>query len=63
VRIEKHDDEARVQRVIDGLMAGPYLHDLRHLQLIVNNGPAFPESTLDMIARLLACTPNLKVFT
>ncbi|RYC64291.1 hypothetical protein CHU98_g1914 [Xylaria longipes] len=63
VRIEKDDDETTVQRLIDGLLAGPYLPDLRHLQLIVNNGPAFPEKRLEMIRKLLEHTPSLKIFT
>ncbi|KAI0487031.1 hypothetical protein F4859DRAFT_324774 [Xylaria cf. heliscus] len=63
VRIEKDDTEATVQDLIDGLVAGPYLPDLRHLQLIVNNGPAFPENILEIIRKLLVYTPNLKIFT
>ncbi|KAI1757639.1 hypothetical protein F4782DRAFT_525453 [Xylaria castorea] len=63
VRIEKDDDEATVQNLIDGLLAGPYLSDLRQLQLIVNNGPAFPQTILEIIRKLLKYTPNLKIFT
>ncbi|KAJ8132550.1 hypothetical protein O1611_g1076 [Lasiodiplodia mahajangana] len=63
LRIEKDDEQSAVQRIIDGLITGPYLHDLRHLQLFVNNGPDFPEWTLEMISRLLEDTPNLKIFT
>ncbi|KAI0439132.1 hypothetical protein F4803DRAFT_63684 [Xylaria telfairii] len=63
VRIEKGDDEATVQRLTNSLVAGPYLPDLEHLQLIVNNGPAFPEKILETIRKLLEYTPNLKIFT
>ncbi|GAW13266.1 hypothetical protein ANO14919_026460 [Xylariales sp. No.14919] len=63
VRVQKHDDEATVQRIVGGLVAGPYLHDLRHLRLIINNGPAFPETTLEMVKSLLSGTVCLKVFS
>ncbi|KAI1742393.1 hypothetical protein F4680DRAFT_31060 [Xylaria scruposa] len=63
VCIEKDDDEATVQHLIDSLLAGPYLPDLRQLKLIVNNGPAFPENILGMIRKLLEYTPSLKIFT
>lgn len=63
VRIEKDDDESFVKRVVDGLIAGPYLHDLRRLQLILNHGPDFPKAILEIIDELLRYTPNLEVFT
>ncbi|KAI0533097.1 hypothetical protein GGR58DRAFT_135556 [Xylaria digitata] len=63
VRVKERDDEATVQRTVDSLLAGPYLHDLRHLMLIINNGPAFPEKTLEMVRTLLSATTYLKVFT
>ncbi|KAI1124593.1 hypothetical protein F5Y10DRAFT_24870 [Nemania abortiva] len=63
MRIEKDDEESVVQRIMDGLVTGPYLQDLRHLKVIVNNGPEFPEWTLELIAGLLKEVPNLKVFT
>ncbi|KAF2967799.1 hypothetical protein GQX73_g5778 [Xylaria multiplex] len=63
VRVKERDDEATVQRIVDSLLAGPYLHDLRHLKLIINNGPVFPEKTLEMVRTLLSATTYLKVFT
>ncbi|KAI0098134.1 hypothetical protein GGR51DRAFT_435766 [Nemania sp. FL0031] len=63
VRIEKDDERSTVERIIDGLVTGPYLQDLRHLELHINNGPEFPEWTLELITRLLKEAPNLKIFT
>lgn len=63
VRIEKDDNESFVKRIVDGLITGPYLHDLRHLQLIINNGPDFPKAILEIIDELLKYTPNLEIFT
>ncbi|GAP92749.1 hypothetical protein SAMD00023353_8500080 [Rosellinia necatrix] len=63
VRVEKDDGHEVLERVVDCLVAGPHLTDLRHLQLIINNGPSFPERDLEMIGRLLRHTPNLKIFT
>ncbi|KAI1173788.1 hypothetical protein F4777DRAFT_421606 [Nemania sp. FL0916] len=67
LRIDNSDDEgddaARMQRIVDSLVTGPYLHDLESLHLTVNNGPAFPEKTLGQIKSVLACAPNLKIFT
>ncbi|KAJ3551632.1 hypothetical protein NPX13_g11317 [Xylaria arbuscula] len=63
IRAEAGDDGAAVQNTVDGFLAGPYLHDLRHLQLIMKNGPEFPEAVIDMIKEVLTHTPNLKIFT
>ncbi|KAK5625220.1 hypothetical protein RRF57_000936 [Xylaria bambusicola] len=63
VRAEEGDDGTGVQHTVDGLLAGPYLHDLRHLHLIMKNGPDYPETILEMVKTLLSHTPRLKIFT
>ncbi|KAI0517061.1 hypothetical protein F5B22DRAFT_145435 [Xylaria bambusicola] len=63
VRAEEDDDGTGIQHTVDGLLAGPYLHDLRHLHLIMGNGPDYPKTILDMVKELLSHTPLLKIFT
>ncbi|KAJ2977190.1 hypothetical protein NUW58_g7886 [Xylaria curta] len=63
VRLGEHDDETTVKHIVDGLLAGPYLHDLRHLQLIIDNVPAFPGTVLEIVEKLLKYSPNLRIFT
>ncbi|KAI0424343.1 hypothetical protein F5Y09DRAFT_143183 [Xylaria sp. FL1042] len=63
VRLSEGDEEANAQRLIDGLVAGPYLTDLRHLQLVVNNGSTLSERTVEMVKTLLSQTADLKIFT
>ncbi|KAI0404714.1 hypothetical protein F4802DRAFT_597888 [Xylaria palmicola] len=63
VRVERRDDETSVRRAVDGLLAGPYLHDLRHLQLLLSSGPCFAEKISGVIRRLLTYLPGLKIFT
>ncbi|KAI8627269.1 hypothetical protein F5Y19DRAFT_466017 [Xylariaceae sp. FL1651] len=61
--VGRHQDEASVERIFDGLLKWPYLHNLRQLQLVVNNGPVFPEQTLAMIEKLLKQVPALRMFS
>ncbi|KAI0904358.1 hypothetical protein F4823DRAFT_215840 [Ustulina deusta] len=63
LRVEDGHDEETVQRIVDGLVAGPYLHDLRHLQLVLNHASAFPVGILEMVKTLLSHTAGLKIFT
>ncbi|KAI1270431.1 hypothetical protein F5Y18DRAFT_12943 [Xylariaceae sp. FL1019] len=62
VRFEPDEDQDGVQRVIERLIEWPHLSSVRRLQLDVNNGPEFPERTLDMIEKLLRRLPALKIF-
>ncbi|KAI1295999.1 hypothetical protein F5Y03DRAFT_298056 [Xylaria venustula] len=63
VRIDEGNDEANVQRLVDGLVAGPYLSDLKHLQLIIDKESALPEKIVEMVKILLSHTAGLKIFT
>ncbi|KAI1815126.1 hypothetical protein GGS20DRAFT_597385 [Poronia punctata] len=63
-RIKDDEDQEAAERIIDEcLIPGPYLANLPHLHLEVNNGPQFPDKTLFMIEKLLMHVPNLKKFT
>ncbi|KAI0389080.1 hypothetical protein F5Y17DRAFT_156016 [Xylariaceae sp. FL0594] len=64
VRIRNDDDQDAAKHIIeDCLFQGPYLPTLKHLELEVNNGPDFPQKTLDMVERLVESVPNLRKFT
>ncbi|KAI1421461.1 hypothetical protein F5Y12DRAFT_705818 [Xylaria sp. FL1777] len=63
IRIGNDDDEATIQSIADNLVAGPYLRELRHLQIIIAQEEWAPPGAMEMVMTLLSYTASLKIFT